>query len=96
MKLVIKGFDWDKGNQEKCRKHGVSLAAIERVFMSDDVWLMPDVAHSTEEDRFIAIAPVDKRYVFVVFTERSRRIRPVSARYMHKDEVEYYEEKIDT
>ena len=27
---AIVGFDWDGGNREKCRKHGVSIAGIEQ------------------------------------------------------------------
>lgn len=35
------GFDWDEGNREKCRKHGVSLPEIEQAltvirFVVDD------------------------------------------------------------
>ena len=32
MDLVVAGFDWDRGNRDKCRKHGVSLAEIEQIF----------------------------------------------------------------
>lgn len=92
MKLKFKGFDWDEGNKAKCQKHGVAIRIIEQVFFSKNLRFMPDLKHSWAEDRFIAIASVDERHVFVVFTERDKFIRPVSARYMHKDEVEYYEE----
>jgi uncharacterized DUF497 family protein len=27
--MEFDGFDWDAGNREKCRKHGVSTAEIE-------------------------------------------------------------------
>ena len=30
--MQVAGFDWDDGNREKCRKHGVSLAEIEALF----------------------------------------------------------------
>jgi uncharacterized protein len=56
----------------------------------------PDPAHSVHEDRFIAVGRnLDGRPVFVAFTLRVKRgrlaIRPVSARYMHKQEAESYE-----
>lgn len=92
--MKIRGFEWDAGNQQKCQKHGVSIEEIEGVFWGTDVWVTPDIKHSTIEDRFIAIRCVNGRYVFVVFIERNKFIRPVSARYMHKEEIDYYEEKI--
>src|ERR1035441_4348033 len=32
MDLKVAGFEWDTGNRDKCRKHGVSLAAVESLF----------------------------------------------------------------
>ena len=56
----------------------------------------PDPAHSVHEDRFIAVGRnLEGRPIFVAFTFRVRRgrrsIRPVTARYMHKQEAESYE-----
>jgi uncharacterized DUF497 family protein len=36
------GFDWDNGNLGKCRKHGVSIEAVESLFGSP-VAILPDV-----------------------------------------------------
>jgi uncharacterized DUF497 family protein len=93
--MKVSGFDWDSGNREKCRKHGLSLAAIEEVF-AGPVMILPDLAHSQSEERFRAIGKTDAgRYVFLVFTLRDRAgkrfIRPISARYMHKKEIDSYE-----
>ena len=91
----VAGFDWDKGNREKCRKHGVSVEEIEAVFR-DGPDVMPDLAHSGAETRFLAIGKTNGRHVFVAFTLRKMDgetlIRPVSARYMHKKEIDHYEE----
>ena len=38
------GFDWDAGNFEKCRKHGVSIEEIEAVLRGEPVF-SPDEAH---------------------------------------------------
>ena len=94
----VAGFEWDDGNRDKCRKHGVSLAAIESVFHGP-VAVFPDPVHSAQEERFKAIGRTGTgRCVLVVFTLRVRRgarfIRPLSARYMHKKEVLYYEKAI--
>jgi uncharacterized DUF497 family protein len=91
----VAGFDWDTGNLEKCQKHGVSVAEIEALLRSDP-GIAPDPDHSAQEDRFIAVGRnAAGRPLFVAFTFRmkdgQRLIRPVSARYMHKKEIEGYE-----
>jgi uncharacterized DUF497 family protein len=92
------GFDWDDGNREKCRKHGVSIADIEAMFLRPFA-IFPDPEHSRAEERFKAIGTTDQgRYIFVVFTLRKPAdallIRPISARYMRRKEIEYYEKEI--
>ena len=89
------GFDWDSGNRKKCQKHGVSIAEIESLF-DRPVVVLPDKENAQSERRFRAIGTTSKkRNAFVVFTERDRGngvlIRPISARYMHKREVQSYE-----
>lgn len=90
----IDGFDWDDGNREKCLKHGLTLALIESVSLGG-VHMMPDPAHSNREARYIAIGCTrEQRHVFIAFTLRDRNglrlLRPISARYMHRKEVEHY------
>ena len=92
---LLSGFEWDDGNLEHCRKHGVSRSEIEGLFASP-VIVLPDTGHSEVEPRHRAIGRTRHgRAVFVVFTVRERNgrhyIRPVSARYMHKEEIESYE-----
>ena len=38
----ISGFDWDDGNRDKCRRHGVGLEEIEE-FFKYEVALFPDM-----------------------------------------------------
>jgi len=92
MDLPAAGFDWDRGNLEKCRAHGVEIEAMFRRLL----WVIPDPAHSRREDRLRAIGTDRKgRHIFAVFTLRDRRgetlIRPISARYMHEKEIRHYE-----
>jgi uncharacterized DUF497 family protein len=89
------GFDWDRGNLAKFRKHGVSIAEIEELFESGPT-VAPDLRHSTVEDRYIAVGRNrEGRPLFVAFTLRRRGgrmfLRPLSARYMHKKEIAAYE-----
>lgn len=93
----IAGFDWDRGNRDKCQKHGVSIADIESLFTRDPV-IFVDTEHSLTEERLRAIGRTHTgRYVFLVFTRRERGgktyIRPISARYMHRKESDSYEEE---
>jgi len=95
MNFVVSGFDWDRANRDKCKKHGVPLAVIERLF-DDAIAMFPDPAHSAKEERFKAIGRSGGgRSVLIVFTLRKREdallIRPISAQYMHRKEVEYFE-----
>ena len=90
----VNGFDWDAGNREKCRKHGVELADIETLFRGS-IAIHP-ARFGGKEERFVAISrTADERNVLIVFTLRRRGekllIRPISARYMHQREVEHYE-----
>jgi uncharacterized DUF497 family protein len=96
--IEVSGFDWDEGNSEKCRKHGVSIAEIESLFHRP-FSVVSDTEHSMAEERLIAIGKSEEgRHILIVFTRRERGgetlIRPISARYMHQKEIEYYEEEI--
>jgi uncharacterized protein len=89
------GFDWDEGNLEKCRKHGVSRREIELALGSRPA-VAPDLKHSGSELRYIAVhRNAEGRPMFIAFTFRQAEgavlIRPVSARYMHKKEAAAYE-----
>jgi uncharacterized protein len=91
MKIV--GFDWDDGNWPKCAKHGVSQIEIEEAIRNVK-FVVPDP--NIDEPRFRAVGKTELgRYVFVAYTLRSRDIltfiRPISARYMHKKEIQDYE-----
>jgi uncharacterized DUF497 family protein len=95
--MQIDSFDWDEGNIAKCQKHGVSIMEIEQLFMEPPAPLMmQDVAHSQDEERFLAVGQTQAgRYIFIAFTirerEKKRLLRPISARYMHDKEVANYE-----
>ncbi len=94
--MKFAGFDWDDGNREKCQKHGVTQSELEAMF-GGMVAIKPDLAHSNAETRLLGIGRgSDGRHIFVAFTIRTRDgknyLRPISARYMHRKEVEHYEQ----
>ncbi|AMJ61739.1 BrnT family toxin [Bosea sp. PAMC 26642] len=87
-------LEWDAGNWPKCAKHGLSQDDIQFVFRNDPGVFPARTA--TSEWRYAAIGRVRSgSYDFIVFTVRGstldKLIRPISARYMHAEEVEYYE-----
>jgi uncharacterized DUF497 family protein len=97
MASYANGFDWDKGNRAKCEKHGLSVSAIESLF-TRPIAILPDAVHSQGERRLRAIGRTENlRGVFIVFTLRRKGdevlIRPISARYMHKKEIQAYEKE---
>lgn len=94
--MKLDGFDWDEGNWPKCAKHGVSKAEIEYVLMNEPA-VMADRSDVTSETRYNAIGKTQEgRHMFIVFTLRLRGkahlMRPISARYMHRKEIDYYEQ----
>jgi uncharacterized DUF497 family protein len=95
--MKFDGFDWDAGNAAKCQEHGVSIAEIESAFLGEPR-VGPDAEHSKVEQRLRAVGRTKEgRHLFVVFTVRRRGsdilVRPISARYMHRKEIDAYEQK---
>lgn len=90
---AVAGFQRDEGNWPKCAMHGLSRAEIEHV-MSNGPFVEPDP--SLKERRYDAVGRTrEGRFAFVVFTLRASElgtlIRPISACYMHKKEIDNYE-----
>jgi uncharacterized DUF497 family protein len=94
MTLQANGFDWDEGNRAKCEKHGLSTSVIESLF-TRPLAILPDAAHSQRERRFRAVGRTDKgRGVFTLRRKGDELlIRPISAPYMHKKEIDAYEKE---
>ncbi len=91
--MEIAEFDWDGGNWPKCGKHGVSRDEIEQVLLGTPA-VMADPFPG--EPRMRAIGKTTAgRHVFLVFMVREVqgeiKLRPISARYMHQEEIEHHE-----
>ncbi|NDW07263.1 BrnT family toxin [Jiella pacifica] len=93
--MQVIGFEWDSGNWPKCGKHGVDRQEIERAVRVADFRVVNP--HPSEERWRIAAPAASGRYVFVVIAYRETPegtfIRPISARYMHQEEVDLYEQQ---
>lgn len=85
---------WDETkNRANRRKHGVSFEEARQLFLgSEDYLEIFDERHSQLEDRFIAIGPIRRGLVLVVWTERDEDIvRIISARWATQREQKMYQ-----
>lgn len=92
----ITGFDWDRGNALKNKKHGVTMLEAEQVFFVAPLAVTPDERHSNTEPRFRALGQtLLGRRLAIIFTLRAgeTRIRVISARDMHRKERTAYEQE---
>jgi uncharacterized DUF497 family protein len=89
---------WDEAkNLANQKKHGVSFEEARKLFSSRTGYLeIFDEAHSDVEDRFIAIGPISRGLVLVVWVDRDEEtIRIISARWATRREQRLYEEYLD-
>jgi uncharacterized DUF497 family protein len=86
-------FEWDRNKAKaNLRKHRVSFDEAQTVFTDDLSIAIPDPDHSGDEERQIIIGmSYHHRLLVVIYTERSRRIRLISARKATRLEREKYE-----
>ena len=91
-------FEWDRTKDRANQaKHGLSFSEASALFEGDVNYLeIYDETHSEDEERFIAIGPIDRGIVVVVYTERiDDVIRIISARLASKVEIEHYRRHLE-
>jgi hypothetical protein len=84
---------WDEAkNRANRKKHGISFQEASTLFTQEgDYFEIYDDTHSGEEDRFIAIGPIARGLVLVVYCERDEdTVRLISARWATKREKDLY------
>ena len=88
-------FEWDENKaRSNFEKHGVSFEEAATIFADPMTWTIPDPLHSDAEDRFITMGEsYRRRLIVVVHTERTDRIRIISARFATRQERKTYEEE---
>ena len=90
-------FEWDESkNLANQLKHNVSFEEARALFESGVEYLeMFDAEHSESEERFIAIGPIPRGVVIVIWTERAEGIvRIISARMASRRESELFRERM--
>jgi uncharacterized protein len=88
-------FEWDEDKaQNNIQKHEISFEEAQTVFKDELAITISDPDHSVDEERFITIGESNKKRVLVVvYTERRKRIRLISARKATRAERKKYEEE---
>lgn len=89
-------FEWDeKKARANHKKHGVSFELGSTIFGDPHAVTIYDHSHSHNEDRYVTIGMSDLGPLIVVcHTDRSNRIRIISARKATTKEKRNYEEGI--
>jgi uncharacterized protein len=78
--------------QRNLEVHGVSFEEAATVFDDALVDIQPDIVHSLDESRFVAIGrSVEGNLLTVVFTERGEATRLITARFSTPRERRHYE-----
>jgi uncharacterized DUF497 family protein len=91
-------IEWDPAKSDSnLKKHGIAFEEAEELFTSGVDYLeIFDEDHPVEEDRFLAIGPIRRGVVLVVWTERSEdAIRIISARWATKREARLLTEHLE-
>ncbi len=86
-------FEWDDDkNLINQQKHGVSFEEARGLFESGVDYLeVFDYKHSDFEDRFIAVGPIERGLVVVVYTEREDNVtRIIGVSMANKNEQTLY------
>lgn len=89
---------WDDAkNLANQRNHGISFEEAAKLFaLGVDYLEIFDDAHSNSEERFIAVGPISRGVVLVVWTERDEEtIRIISARWANSREQALYHAYMD-
>ena len=85
-------FEWDLAKSNSCQiSRNFNFAYVISVF--EDPKLLVEYDHRWEygEERFQALGQIDGRVFVVIFTQRFRAIRIISARKANSREVKRYE-----
>jgi len=83
-------FEWDSQKAKRnVVKHGITFEEASKLFQGRAEYVeIFDESHSEDEDRFIAIGPIVKGIVVVVYIEKTwDLIRIISARKATKKEI---------
>lgn len=86
-------FEWDDGNSDKPKKHGLTLEETEEAFFDENKIIFTDWKHSKTEKRITLLGKTKTgKLLNITYTVRDSKIRVITARPINKKEVKLYEE----
>jgi uncharacterized DUF497 family protein len=89
----MNSFEWDnKKRKTNLALHGVEFAIAGLVFDDPNYVTKEDNRNDYKETRYQTIGLVFGRELFVVWTQRGKNIRIISARHANKKEQRFYNE----
>ena len=84
-------YEWDDAKaQTNLRKHKVPFLMACEVFKDDNRLERPNTSSDCDEERWIVLGLVGHTILSVVYTQRGRRIRLISARRAGRNEQRSY------
>jgi uncharacterized DUF497 family protein len=70
-------FDWDASNLRYLARHRISRSDFEQAMTNDPMFV--DFSDESGEERWYALGGTDRlRVLFLVFTYRGERVRPIT------------------
>jgi len=86
-------FEWDEAKrQSNIRKHGIDFAEVPPLFDGETV-TVEDERPIYSETRYLTLGLLGSRVLYIVHTERNRKIRLISVRKAStREEVTYYQQ----
>jgi uncharacterized DUF497 family protein len=85
-------FDWDAANREHIARHGISKEECEQAYTNAPLVIEHQIRMGEERRLCLGETPAGRLLTFVV-TERSGKIRFITAYPMHKKQRELYREE---
>ena len=83
-------FDWDDANIDHIARHGLEPEDVEEALLDPDSFPVPTYNYGGEKRRGLVGATNGGRVLFVVYTERGGKIRPITAREASKSQKRRY------
>jgi uncharacterized DUF497 family protein len=92
------GMEWDDGNVWKnWEKHNVAPYETQQALRNEPFFDYDVEKYPKQEKRRAVMSRTDAgRYLFIVYTVRNNRVRPICTRDMHKNERKQYHERTQT
>lgn len=85
-------FEWDMGNSQKPKNHGLTLEETEEAFFDENKVNFSDWQHSVTEQRITLLGLTKKgKLLNITYTIRGNKVRVITARPINKKEVKLYE-----